>query len=169
MKDKDYVFVGTFGQPHGLKGEIKINIKTSNLESFKILKDFFIEDNKLNLTFKTIKSFGKKIVASIENCQDRDSALCFKGKHIYALRKNFPKTADDEYYALDLIGSNVLDLKKNILGIVEDIKNFGAGDLIEISSSNKENFYIPMNKENLISVDTHSKTIIVNPIKGILD
>ena len=167
--NKNYVFIGIFGQPHGLKGEIKIDIKTSSLESFKILKDYFTEENTPALIFKDFKKVGKRIVASIENCTDRDEALLYKGKHIFTLRKNFPKNKDDEYYVIDLIGLSVVDLKKNTLGIVEDIKNFGAGDLMEINNPNKKNFYIPMNKENLISVDTNKKIIIVDPIEGLLE
>jgi ribosomal 30S subunit maturation factor RimM len=43
------------------------------------------------------------------------------------------------------------------------------GDLIEIISDNKKNFYIPMNKDNLVKIDSEKKIIIVNPLKGILD
>ena len=167
--NKNYVFIGIFGQPHGLKGEIKIDIKTSSLESFKMLKSYFIEEDKSALIFKDFKKIGKKIVASIENCHDRDAALLYKGKHIFSLRKNFPKNKDNEYYIVDLIGLSVIDLKKNTLGTVEDIKNFGAGDLIEINHPNKKNFYLPMNKENLISVDIDKKVIIVDPIEGLVE
>ena len=44
MKKKELVHVGTFGQPQGLKGDIKINIFTSSFESFKMLKNFFIQE-----------------------------------------------------------------------------------------------------------------------------
>ena len=167
MKEKDYVHVGTFGQPQGLKGEIKINIFTSSLDSFKLLKNYYIEQEKLILIFKNVKQVGKKVIASIENCQDRDDALSFKGKSIFSLREYFPKTKADEYYVLDLIGSNVIDLKQNNLGVVEDIKNFGAGDLMEINNFDKI-FYIPMNNENLISVDIFNKVIIIDPIDGLI-
>ena len=167
MKDKDYIQVGNFGQPQGLKGEIKINIFTSSLESFKILNSYFTED-KSALIFKKIKFVGKKIIACIEGCENRDDAFLLKGKYIFCLRKNFPNTKDNEYYILDLIGSRVVDLKKNIIGVVKDVKNFGAGDLIEINNSDN-NFYIPMNDENLVSVNLDKKTIVIDPIKGLLD
>ena len=169
MKEKKLVHVGTFGQPLGLKGDIKINIFTSSFESFKLLDKFFIEDEKSNLVFKNLRQVGKKIIGSIEECKDRDEALLFKGKHILTLRKNFPKTKDDEYYVVDLIGCKVIDMKDHILGRVEDIQNFGASDLIEIAHINKKKFYIPMDKDNLVSVDLYNKIIFVDPIKGLLN
>ena len=48
------------------------------------------------------------------------------------------------------------------------VKNFGASDLLETKISNNT-FYIPMNKDNLVSVDMDKKKIIVNLMKGIID
>jgi len=59
-------------------------------------------------------------------------------------------------------------LNGKIVGKVIAIHNFGAGDLLEVTMNNK-NFYIPMNNENLVSVELNKKKIIINPIKGIID
>ena len=169
MKKKDLVHVATFGRPQGLKGDVKINIFTSSFESFKMLKSFFMEDGKSSLIFTSLRQIGKKNIGSIEGCEDRDAALDFKGKHIFAFRENFPKTNNDEYYVLDLIGCKVINMKKKSLGKVIDIKNFGADNLIEIINNGKKTFYIPMNEDNIINVDINKKKILVNPIKGLLD
>jgi 16S rRNA processing protein RimM len=169
MKEKNLVHIGTFGQPQGLKGDIKINILTSSLESFKALKKYFIEDRESVLVFKELRKVGKKIIGSLEKCKDRDAAFLFKGKHILTLRENFPQIKNDKFYVIDLIECEVVDIKNNFLGRVKDISNFGAGDLIEIKDIDKKSFFIPMNDENLVKVDIVKKIIIVNPMKGLLD
>ena len=169
MKKNDLIHVGTFGQPQGLKGDIKINILTSSLESFKILKNYFMQDSKTILHFTALRKIGKKNVASLEGCEDRNAALDYKGKYIFSLKENFSKISEDEYYVIDLIGCDVFNIEKKSLGIVIDIKNFGAGDLIEVTSVSKKIFYIPMNDDNLVSVNILEKKIIVNPMKGLLD
>ena len=70
---------------------------------------------------------------------------------------------------VDLIGCEVINMKKESLGKVIDIKNFGAGDLMEIIRNGKKTFYIPMNQDNLTNIDIDNKKILVNPIKGLLD
>ncbi|MDC0195228.1 PRC-barrel domain-containing protein, partial [Alphaproteobacteria bacterium] len=67
------------------------------------------------------------------------------------------------------IGCKVLNKKNHFLGLVEDIKNFGAGDLLDIHNDGKKNFYIPMDDDNLVNVDLLTKIIIVDPIDGLLD
>lgn len=169
MKKNDLVHVGTFGQPQGLKGDIKINILTSSFESFKMLKNYFIQDGKTILHFTALRKIGKKNIASLEGCEDRNAALDYKGKYIFSSKENFLEIGEDEYYVIDLIGCAIFNAEKESLGIVVDIKNFGAGDLIEIKRDNKKNFYIPMNDDNLVSVNILEKKIIVNPMKGLLD
>ena len=169
MKKNDLVHVGTFGQPQGLKGDIKINILTTSLESFKILKNYFMYDGKTIFHFTALRKIGKKNIASLEGCEDRNAALDYKGIHIFSSKDNFSKISEDEYYVIDLIGCEVFNIKKESLGVVFDIKNFGAGDLIEITSGSNKNIYIPMNDDNLTSVNIIEKKIIVNPMKGLLD
>ena len=169
MKKNELVHVGTFGQPQGLKGEIKINIFTSSLESFKMLKEYFIENKKNKLFFKKLRKAGNKYICSFEGCEDRNQALEYKGKNIFVFRKNFPKTNHGQYYIVDLIGCKVLNTENLLLGYIVDIKNFGASDLFEINTKNKKNFYIPMDSYNLVSVNIKNKTITVNPLPGLLD
>ena len=40
---------------------------------------------------------------------------------------------------------------------------------MEISKDNNKNFFIPMNKDNLINIDLKKMIIVVDPILGLLD
>ena len=50
-----------------------------------------------------------------------------------------------------------------------NIDNFGAGDLIEIKNESEKKFYIPMNSENVISINIEKKIIIMQPLEGLLN
>ena len=110
MNNKLLVHVGTFGKPQGLKGEIKINILTSSLESFKLLKQYFKDNGESKWNFISLRKIGKKYVASLQGYEDRNAALLLKGKYIYSFRENFPPTKENQYYSLDLRGLTLLPL-----------------------------------------------------------
>ena len=169
MKSKKMIHVATFGKPQGLKGEIKINIHVSSFEIFKKLDQFFMEDGISKITFKSFRALGKKNTSFILDCEDRGIAETYKGKKIFTLRESLPSTTNGEYYVFDLIGCKVFNMEKKELGLILDIKNFGAGDLMEISRANKKNFFIPMNTDNLINIDLKKMIITVDPILGLLD
>ena len=74
----------------------------------------------------------------------------------------------NEYYVNDLIGCKITHENGNFIGNVISVDNFGAGDLIE-TIYKENNIYIPLNDENVLSVNIENKKIIVNPIKGIIN
>ena len=160
--------MGTFGSPIGLKGEIKVKMLTSSFEFFKMLKVYLNEDASETWNFVKMRILNNKLIIHPQDCNNRDDAEKFRGKKIFSQSSNFPKTNKGEYYVRDLIGFRVIMINGKKIGNVMSVKNFGASDLLETKINNKT-FYIPMNKDNLVSVDMDKKKIIVNLLKGIID
>ena len=169
MNKKNIVHIGNFGQPKGLKGEIRIIMFISSFESFKMLQQYLKEDGETEWDFIKLRYVGNKLIAMLKHCQNRDAALTLKGKKIYSLQKNFPKTKNNEYYVIDLIGCEVKNIENKNLGIVVDIQNFGASDLMEVENNYQKKFYIPMDNVNIVSVDIQEQKIIANPMLGLLE
>ena len=168
MSKSNLVHVGTFGSPIGLKGEIKVKMLTSSFEFFKILKVYLNEDASEKWNFIKMRILNNKLIVQLQDCNNRDDAEKFRGKKIFSQLSDFPKTNKDEYYVRDLIGFRVTMINGKKIGKVMSVKNFGASDLLETKINNKT-FYIPINKDNLVSVDMDKKKIIVNLMKGIID
>tara|TARA_Y100000590_G_scaffold428176_1_gene539208 strand:- start:800 stop:1306 length:507 start_codon:yes stop_codon:yes gene_type:complete len=164
----NFIHVGTFSSPVGIKGEVSVNFLTTSFKVFKNLNNYLSENFKDLYFFKSMRLVNKKLVVHPNNCFTRDDAYKFKGKKIFSKSTNFPKINKNQYYYKDLIGCtvNLIDGKK--IGTVINVNDFGAGDLIEVAINTKK-IYIPLNKENLVSVDIDNKKIIVNPIRGILN
>ena len=53
--------------------------------------------------------------------------------------------------------------------LIKNIENFGAGDLINIKKNNNKDILVPMNDENIKSIDLKNKKIILDPIKGLIN
>ena len=168
MSKSSLVHVGTFGSPIGLKGEIKVLMLTSSFESFKMLKVYLNEDASVSWNFTKMRVINNKLIAHLQNCNNREDAEKFRGKKIFSKSSKFPEINKDEYYIRDLIGFIVIKINGKKIGNVVGVKNFGTSDLLETNINNKT-FYIPMNKDNLVSVDRDKKQIIVNLLKGIID
>tara|TARA_B110000438_G_C15307113_1_gene433745 strand:- start:8 stop:517 length:510 start_codon:yes stop_codon:yes gene_type:complete len=169
MKKEKLIHVGSFGQPHGLKGEVKINFLTVTSNSFIKLKEYFMDNETNKWNFKYFRNSNKKLIGLLEDYYDRDASLSLKGKKIYSLRDNSQKTKNNQYYIIDLVDCVVKNKKNENLGIIIDVRNFGASDLMEIKNQYKKTFYIPFDTNNLINVDIDKKIIIVNPQDGLLD
>ena len=168
MKKDQLIHIGTFGQPKGLNGEIKINILTSSLDSFREFNQYFCGDRISKVEFISFRNIGKKIIVSVKDCNDRNQAIKFNGKKVFTLRKNFPSINKNEYYAADLLECKVFDKNKKNFGNVFNVKNFGASDLLEIKHK-KKFFLVPVNSDNIIEINIEKKIIIIDPIKGLFE
>ena len=84
--------MGTFGAAIGLKGEIKINLLTSNFEVFKSLERYYNFDQSTEWKFDFIKMRNDKCVAFPSHCKNRDDAENLKNQKIFASKDKFPKT-----------------------------------------------------------------------------
>jgi len=163
-----FIHVGTFGGPVGLKGEVKLIFLTKDFKFFRDLNEYFDETFSKFYVFKNMRLKINKLIVHPTDCYNRNDAENLKGRKIFSKSYNFPKLKKNEYYVKDLIGFSVdLENGKNI-GKVINVENFGACDLIKVKKNHK-NFYIPMNKENLVSIKKNRKKIIVNPIEGIIN
>ena len=163
------IHVGTFSQPAGLKGEIKIIMLTADFNFFKSLSPYFLENENKNLIFKKLIFRNGKIIALLKDCTNRECIEKYRGKKIFAKRINFPKIKKGQYYTKDLVNFEVRNLKNKYLGTIIDIYNFGASDLINIKSSKNKNFFVPMNEQNIVKIDLKKSIIVVDPIEGIID
>tara|TARA_B100000579_G_scaffold106783_1_gene85059 strand:- start:298 stop:804 length:507 start_codon:yes stop_codon:yes gene_type:complete len=168
LNKSNFIHVGTFGPPVGLKGEIKVNLLTSSFEFFKNLKIYYGDNFLDKYIFDNMRATNNKVIVHLENFFTRTDVEKLKGKKIFSKSTSFPKTEKNQYYFKDLIGCSVNLLDGNIIGEVISVDNFGAGDLIEVKM-NRRKIYIPLDKDNLISVNIESKEILVNPIKGVLN
>ena len=168
MNKSNFVHVATFGAAIGLKGEIKVNLLTSTIDVFRSLDQYYNFDQSIEWRFDSIVMRQEKCVALPSHCKNRNDADELKSKKIFSFKENFPSIKTNEYYVRDLISCEIRHENGTALGNVISVDNFGAGDLLETICKDKK-IYIPLNDDNVVSVDLEKKIIIVNPIKGIFD
>ena len=67
MKKKELIHIGTFSSPIGLKGEIKINMHTSNFNLFKSF-DHYLDESGNNVWDFDYLNFNKnRIIGKLKN------------------------------------------------------------------------------------------------------
>lgn len=163
--NEDLVIVGSIGSPYGLKGWVKINSSTAPITNILDFSHWFISfdtDKWQEVELAEGREHGSGVVARISSCEDRDEAAVLTGSKIAVKRESFAQLEDGEYYWADLQDCMVIDESGVELGKVLSLQNFGAGDLLEVSTSGLGNVYIPFDKDKVVKeVDLNSKQITV--------
>ena len=161
MRLQDCICVGLIGSPHGVKGYVKVKHFTESPRGITAYGEVFnYKMEKIILDFKGLsKNLG---IYSIKGITNRDLAESFRGIQLFVKKNNLPSLTNGDVYHFDIIGLNVIDKDGNQkLGTIKNILNFGAGDIAEILS-NERDFFVPLMPNDLDHIDSKKGTIFLS-------
>lgn len=169
MTDKR-IILGAIGGAFGVHGEVRVKSYCADPAALGEYSPLSDEAGTRQFIIGITRSINNGFAARIEGIETKEEADALKGVQLYADRDVLPSLPDDEYYHTDLIGLNVMDTGGNSLGVVRNVLNHGAGDMLEILSPTlKTPALLPFTLKNVPTVDLKSKAIIADPPEGLFD
>ncbi|MEW9798105.1 ribosome maturation factor RimM [Alteromonas sp. CYL-A6] len=135
----DKVVVGKIGAPYGVKGWVKINSYTETPEGIFDYAPWILGDNA-EYSVDQWRPHGKSLVAKLENIDNRDDAERIKNRDIEILASQLPDLGDEGVYWRELTGMKVVTTDGYDLGVVRDIFNTGANDVIQVKANVNDAF-----------------------------
>lgn len=158
------ICIGKIISSHGLKGEVNIKAFLDNPSDLAKLKD--ISDSKGEKQFKIEGVRGQKndvVIARITGSNDRNESDSLRGSELYIDKSQLPEAEDDEFYYNDLIGLKAFEGETEI-GIIKNVYNYGAGEVLEIKLHDGEELDIPFGDDYVKDVDLKGgKVVVVRP------
>jgi 16S rRNA processing protein RimM len=110
------------------------------------------------------------VVARAKEIETRDQAEAARGLKLFIPRALLPEPDDeDEFYVADLIGMDVVSLEGELLGKVRSVRDFGAGDLLEVApistqGGGGESWWLPFTKDAVPEVQVaEGRVVAVKP------
>lgn len=125
---------------HGIAGEVRLKVFADDIATFATF-------NGGALTVKSMRSGNNGTIARFAEVPDRTAAEALRGTELTVPRGALPALGDGEYYHADLIGLAAVSIDGTALGLVVEVANFGAGDVIEIERPDGKRFMVPMRPE----------------------
>jgi 16S rRNA processing protein RimM len=127
------ILLGHIAGAHGIKGDVLIKTYTSapgDIGAYGALSD---EAGRRSFAVKVRRVTQNGVVAGIAGVTDRTAAEALKGVQLYVARERLPPVAEGEFYHADLVGLAAVDPEGAAIGTVVAVRNYGAGDLLEIA------------------------------------
>ena len=162
-KPAKLVLMGRFGAPHGVRGEIRLQSFTAEPLSIADYGPLFDKSGARRFVLTGAREQGRDmLVVSVEGVSDRDAAQRLSGTELYLPRDRLPAPEEDEFYLADLIGLSVESEEGAALGRVSALRNFGAGDILEVlPQGGGESQFYPFTKALAPIVDIAGGRIVV--------
>ncbi|VAX13048.1 16S rRNA processing protein RimM [hydrothermal vent metagenome] len=130
----EMILLGRVSGLFGIKGWVKLRSDTGPQENILSYSPIYLEYEGQWQAFEIRdgKKQGKSIIARLGECADRDAAALLVGARIAIKREQLPDTEDDEYYWRDLVGLKVSTLENVDLGVITEVMETGANDVIAV-------------------------------------
>jgi 16S rRNA processing protein RimM len=157
----DLILVGRVAGAFGVKGEVRITSFTAEPLALVGYKTLLREDGQPALTLTGGRAAKGGVVARAREIETREQAEAARGLRLYIPRAVLPPVADeDEFYVADLVGMAVVSPAGEPLGVVRSVRDFGAGDLLEIAPAAGESWWLPFTKEAVTEVSVAERRIV---------
>jgi 16S rRNA processing protein RimM len=172
----DMVVMGRIVAPYGVFGWLKVVPDTEALDGLFDYDTWWLGkgDDWRELIVEAGKVHNDVLVVKLKGIDDRDAALACKGKQIAVPRSQLPEADENEYYWSDLIGVRVKNRQEVDFGLITDVFETGANDVIAVRADPVEQEttakvkekpqerLLPFTADVVLEVDLKAKTMLVD-------
>lgn len=162
----DKLIIGKIINTRGLKGEIKVENKSSfTKERYKVGNTIFLSKDELVYDSFKINHFSINkgfVYLYLEGIDSIDEANKYRDYFIYCSSEDL-KEKKDVYHYLTLKDMSVY-FNGKIIGKISDIENNTRQDLLRIDTG-KKSFLIPFMDDFIVNVDIENRNIEVKNIE----
>lgn len=164
------VSIGKILNFHGIRGEVKIGFTSGKEDLIKNLKQVFVFQNDVKLTYdvESVRFHKTFAIVKFKQINSVNEVLAVKGLLLHITEDTLKaKLQKDEFLVSDLLNLDVFDTEGNKIGRVADLGENKATDLLEIEKENGMRFMVPFVKEWVPEVDLENKKIVIKLSDGI--
>ncbi|MBN1314979.1 MAG: 16S rRNA processing protein RimM [Anaerolineales bacterium] len=163
------MIIGRITRPHGIRGEIRVEIHTEQPDRFITLERVLVgETELLPMTVESARFHQNVIILKLGNCDTRTQAEGLKGKKLLIPIEEAIPLEEDEYFLFQLIGLEVQTEEKQVLGEIVDIIETGANDVFVVDGPSGQ-LLLPDIPEVILDVNLDDGIVIVQLLPGLRD
>ena len=142
MTDVKQLTLGKVGAVYGIKGWLKIHSFTDIPDAIFDYSPWSLKlgDKIQSITVTDWRKHNNGLIAKVAGIEDRDQAQRLVGFEISVSSDELPDLPEGEFYWKDLIGMQVVTTNGYSLGVVSDLMETGANDVMVVKANFNDGF-----------------------------
>ncbi|HMO39027.1 MAG TPA: ribosome maturation factor RimM [Saprospiraceae bacterium] len=165
------ISIGVCKKPHGVGGELKVQIDAEYVAGFLESKVLFIgwQGKEVPYFIENIRA-GHDIFVKLEDLDTREAAAVLAGKEIFLREEDlqFAPADPDEDDPEAWIGYQLWDVEHGLIGAIEDVVEYPQQIMAVLTYQGRE-ILIPLNEHLIEAVDLDAQTLRMNLPTGLLE
>jgi 16S rRNA processing protein RimM len=174
------VVVGRIGRPHGVKGEVSVELRTDEPErrftAGAVLHTQTPQggaphgpQRPASLTVGSVRWHQSRLLVTYEQVTDRTAAEAVRGL-LLAVEVDPDEVPEDpeEFYDHQLVGLRVVTTDDSLVGELAEVVHGSAQDLLSIKAQDGREILVPFVSELVPQVDVAGGRVVVRDLPGLL-
>ncbi|MFG1999365.1 ribosome maturation factor RimM [Spirillospora sp. NPDC048911] len=168
---KDQLVVGRIGRPHGIRGELTIDVRTDEPDARFAPGAEIATDPPATgpLTVERARWHSGRLLLAFAGVTDRSAAEELRGTWLVVAPDDIIDTGDpDDFHDSELVGLAAVTTAGDEIGTVTEVRHFGQ-DLLVISRTAGGEALVPFVAALVPEVDVAGGRLVIDPPAGLLD
>ena len=162
-----YLSVGFLRRPHGLHGEIIMDLHTDFPERMKSGRKLFIGEEHKPMTLTSVRPHQSGLLVKFKNVETPEDAGMFRNQWVFVKKADAPPLPAGTIYQHELIGFSVVDENDNPLGELVDILETGANDVYVVRDDSGKEILLPAIPSVILDLQPARHFIRVHLLDGL--
>ena len=163
-----FLAVGKLRRPHGLHGEIIMDVLTDFPERLHRGTTLYVGPEHQPLQIRSHRWHTAAMLVAFEGYNTPEQASELRNQIAFVLTADLPPLPEGEYYHHQLIGLKVISEQGEMLGTVTEILATGASDVYVVRPKIGAEILIPAVDEFVQAIDLESGEMRVHVVPGLL-
>lgn len=173
MPEPCYLTVGRVLRPHGVHGELRVEIITGYPERLQQHASFYLvhpnsPEPGRRYPVDSVRYNGDALLLKLGGCEDRNSAEELRGLLVQIPIEEAVPLEEGEYYHFQLIGVQVESEGGEGLGQVVEVLETGANEVYVVRGPLGE-LLLPAVESVILELDLASRRMVVRLMPGMLN
>jgi 16S rRNA processing protein RimM len=161
--------VGRITRPHGVHGEVRVELMTDVPERFEWLDAVYVgEKNPWRTPIESVRYHQGVVLLRLAGYPTRDEAEALRGQLLQVLESEAVPLAEDEYFLYQLQGLSVFTEKGTFIGRLSEVLETGANNVFVVDGDRGQHL-LPDVPDVIKDIDIENGRITIQPMPGLID
>jgi 16S rRNA processing protein RimM len=162
-----YLTVGFLRRPHGVLGEIILDLHTDFPERLKCGRKLFLGEEHTPMTLGSARPHAKGMLIKFKGVETPEDVGRFRNQWVYVKASDMPPLPEGRLYQHELFGFSVVDEDDKLLGELVEILETGANDVYVVKDAHGHELLLPAIPSVILKLDPDRRLIRVHLLEGL--
>jgi 16S rRNA processing protein RimM len=163
----EWLAIGEIVAPFGVRGEVKLLPQTDFPERIAEHSTLYLGPDHRPYSLLEARQHGNVFLLRLDGVPDMTAAERLRGITVFIPQEEAAPLDADQFYLHDLIGLRAVHVDGTDLGVVADVIDGAAQDVLQVRRPGHPAVLVPFVKEIVPTVDLIARTITIDPPIGL--